>query len=236
MIRDVQIQSVSQYVKLIERECDGDHVLFRGQSEDRKLLPKLMRLRCKTNIVEAEQDMFAEFHRRALPLLQSRPETEWDWLALAQHHGMATRLLDWTINPLAALWFTVERPPTPRSRGGVIWFFTANTEDFVEDEKSSPFSIKQVKVFRPRHVTRRIVAQSGWFTAHPVTGNAPQTLDRNSRFAKRLRKLKVPTKAFSDIRRDLDRFGVNAAAIFGDIEGLCRRLEWVNCFLDDEDS
>ena len=64
--------------------------------------------------------MFDEFKRRGVAVLPSRPSDDWEFLAVARHHGLPTRLLDWTENPLAALFFALEEPSSGDS---AVWCY-----------------------------------------------------------------------------------------------------------------
>ena len=239
------IHSFSEYSSFISKECDDDDILFRGQRTDEPLLPRIARVRLHLGqlIIDVEKEMFGEFQRQALPLLEMTPESDWDWLALAQHHGMATRLLDWTVNPFAALWFAVEKPPTKEQKPphdlkpGIVWVFCTQRKDYVTDFKTvNPFEVDRTRIFRPRHITRRIVSQSGWFTVHKYITKRKGflALEKNRTYSKHLQKILIAPSKFSEIRRELDRCGFNAAALFVDIDGLCRHIQWQNTLLEDE--
>ncbi len=235
------INSLSHYLKFIEEHFDQydefDPILFRGQREDWPLLPKLARIKYRSDktVLDAESDMVSSFKRRSLPFLESIPENDLDWLAIAQHFGMATRLLDWTTNPLAALWFTVEKPAI-NSRDGVVWVFAPALEDHVSGHNNNPFEIGGTRIFKPNHINRRIVAQNGWFTVHQYKAAKSRfvVMEKNKRYSKRLMKLRIPASAFPVLRFALNRCGINAATIFNDIAGLCKDSEWKASLLSDE--
>jgi hypothetical protein len=246
------INSLAGYISLVKKLCESRDkqtviVLFRGQREDKALIPPIGRDYLDEGFPKWEKRMLADFRRDSIPFLEFKPETDWDWLAIAQHHGMATRLLDWTSNPLAALWFAVKQPASKDENGkighGVVWVFRPTGEDYIDfseidddDTKPSPFRGTRTKVFQPNHVTRRIVAQSGWFTVHKFDSDKPGfvALGNNKQYKNRLQKLCIPPDAFPVLREELDRCGVNNASLFPDLDGICSRVQWTYIPLRDE--
>lgn len=206
----------------------GKRTLFRGQREDCTLLPRIARNLSPEKVERIEQQMLQEFRARSIPYLNLPPkdDEQWDWLAIAQHYGMATRLLDWTDNALAALWFAVCKEPEPGSPG-VVWVFRVPQSEITTPEESpSPFELDRTAVFRPKHLTRTIIAQGGWFTAHKLVdkrkGFIP--LERISRLRSYLHKLHIHPHAFQDLRRQLALCGMNQASMFPGPERVCDHL------------
>jgi hypothetical protein len=226
------IRSFKEYQEVILNLPDDNFQLCRGQDCNAPLLPKLARFDI-TNIEKVELSMVEDFKRKSLPYLNSIPNNSWDWLALAQHHGMATRLLDWTENPLVALWFSIPRihKALNKRNGSVVWIFNVPQEDIIDSTKNlDPFKGLRTKVFRPNHISRRISVQSGWFTVHKFVDEKKFIpLEQNRQYIETLIKINVAPEAFIDCEKRLNNYGINSSTLFPDLDGLSRYLEWVHC-------
>lgn len=205
--------------------------LFRGQSTDQPLIPRIARLKPKGKLLKIEELMMADFERQQLPFTEFEPRDDWDLLALAQHHGLPTRLLDWTYSALASLWFCVRKPPKNDLSGkpldGVVWVLKSTPGDFITyPTDESPYKPGRTRIFRPRTITRRIMAQSGVFTCHkPTSAGKFVKLESNTAYKNHLIKIAISAAHFDRLRDDLMANGVSSLALFPDLDGLAAHLE-----------
>lgn len=225
------IDRLSDFVEFLERHCKEEEALFRGQASDWSLRPKLGRLRAPQgrSLLEVEEQMLSHFERAVVAYLPSPPTSIWELSALAQHHGMATRLLDWTLNPLTALWFALDSTAVPNISNAVVWMFCPQAVDVVDISASTPTAITAISYWKPRHISPRIRVQGSVFTVHPFdqgSGNI-QALQNAPEHHSKLMKVLVPASAFISIRYHLDRCGINAAVVYPELDGLARHIEWL---------
>jgi len=258
--RDRQIDSVAEFVKELYSvqlsqwmKRNKVDLIFRGQSADYPLIPKVGRKRIRgTSFAKIESLLFQEFLRTSTAFRPPLIDDEWGSLAMAQHHGLPTRLLDWTMSGLAALWFAVRKPHKPfkvedeyervdefsKHGYGVVWILCPDLEDFLPNPPvSSPFNNQsRTLIYRPRMTSPRIVSQSGVFTVHKILkeGEVFGRLERNPAYRNKLVKFSFSALRFADLRRDLGLLGVTPASMFPDLDGLCEHLEGRFIWSDDE--
>ncbi|PQA58270.1 FRG domain-containing protein [Siphonobacter curvatus] len=234
-MKEVELSTIEAYLTLIKQSKDEHSqqgysidFLFRGQTFDHPLLPKICRLKAKGDILQVEQTLLQEF-KRTNPLLiePHRPMDDWDYLTLGQHFTLPTRLLDWSNNALTALWFATGES-LGASSYSVVWILMAQEEDFAANlETMHPFEVPQTKLVRPRIIKQRINNQSGVFSvASSQELLTKQYMNEIDSYTEKLIKVKIPSTCLKQIRTDLDTLGVNAFSIFPELEGLCTYLQW----------
>ena len=236
MEEPVVISQLSEYFRYLEAENRGPRLtLYRGQLQDWPLLPNIARdSEC---LLQVEAEMFDAFRREAVGIIGNTPDNLWDWIALAQHHRLPTRLLDWTKNPLAGLWFAVRQSTKDPRCPGVVWVLKAEDADVVRDvsgnpgrfDKSpsakSPLQVEKTMVFEPRHVTARIRAQAGMVTIHRcIDGELTTPLEKDPDYVNRLTKLSVPADHVDELRAQLLDCGVHDGSLFPDLDGLASKI------------
>lgn len=229
------------FLEWINRHSDSRWI-FRGLGDDRFLLqPTVGRV---TGYALAQERAVIELFKRRLPEFNGETGFEaLDYLALAQHHGLPTRLLDWTTNPLVAAFFAVTAQPGPRKvrlvldsgrparatisatpdlktvPARIVAYRTKSAMSL--DPAQDPFALTEVGFYWPRSVTNRITNQGGLFSVHP-TPELPwaEPLDEAADI------FDVPGEMRSFFRRRLFYLGVDEQRIKGGIDGLGARIAW----------
>ena len=222
---EVPIQTVSEFVYLLQQTENSERRLFRGQNTDKCLLPRIVRLAKEKGIPPENMDGFEEkmlerFRRESVSMLKSTKElSDWELLSIAQHHDMPTRLLDWTANALAGLWFAVATDPPDEENHGVVWMVERPNEKKF-DPSYDIFNLDKTYFFQPFHLDYRIVAQSGWFSIYRHNRTEFLPLEKQKRYKDVLKRFIIPRERFNSLRRELRLLGVNQASLFPDLGGL----------------
>lgn len=192
--------------------------IFRGvSSPEHYLLPSIGREKVYGPYELAqEMRLFDEFKNRAVGLITDPRFDNWDWLAYAQHIGVPTRLLDWSVSPLIALYFALESSGDTDRVVYAVKYSKFLHE--VDHRNTDPFANKQEGRFTAPLAFDRIRAQRGIFTIHPE----PTKIFH----PKGLKSLLIPKNVVANFRRQLFKYGIDHWHVYPDAHGLGLQLAW----------
>ena len=253
---DRSVSSTTELLEVLKKDheifrtdslTDGESkIWYRGlPSTDMCLLPTLHRI----GIPVAEEGyLMNKFKQNAYEFLDERPQGEWEWMLLARHHGLPSRLLDWTENPLVGLFFACNGDNEDYIESdGALWCLSpsklnevANIGDglpmFLDENILSPpdESLGVYKTQRLANITgdverppaaaisirtnKRIQAQLGVFTIHHASKKPLEEWGDRSH----LWKLIIPKTSKLAIRDELRRLGITGLTLFPDLDHVAR--------------
>ena len=234
----------------------NEEIFFRGHTHNtHTLLPGLLRNLgsrfSKADLWDNESDMFYEFRARAKEV-HNGTLSDWDILFYMQHHGVQTRLLDWSESFGVALYFALLNYDKEKS-SPCIWLLnpyklnetyhesrdlyapenldiidkktreeSSYAEFLLYDKPEDMIWWKEPIAIYPIRRVDRLTTQGGYFTIH---GTNIKPIDQVIPAKKNIwKKIEVPHEAIESAFLFLEQSGINHFTMFPDLDGLARYL------------
>jgi hypothetical protein len=260
IVREVAIRSLGEFVDRVTPEAPDPRIgrrrdtgIYRGASDaDAPLLTSLDRLggteppHAKADL---EEHILRNYVRYSRPYLGREGIDDWEHLISAQHHGVPTRLLDWTYSPLVAAFFAT-RPLLPE-RDRVVWrldwmqvhekfgfpalaMLTSDLDAmfgmeghftpwrlFARSPDEPPFAC----LLEPPSLDQRIVVQAAAFTLCSDKTRAFDEFLARQGLASALMRFVIPAAEVGRLRDQLDLVGVDERRLFPDLDGVADAIQ-----------
>ncbi len=247
-LREIRIADWAAF----NRYIDGrDGWAFRGQIDAGWPLLSSLSRRLRASGAEAgtwrerEERAIRIFRRKAHIYLPDRSvlQDALRCLAMMQHHGAPTRLLDFTKSPFVAAFFALERATgpcavyaldTPRLWSAAPRFDPRLTRDAIDPQVAgnferyfAPGAYPLVWVGEPSEMDRRLVAQSGLLVMPGTLGQPLEgLLDAYDDREPLIEKVVIDGALRAEAMHQLYRMNITQATLFPDLEGLARSIAY----------
>ena len=245
--------SVAEVLSFLLSEPDAVPRWFRGHGcGTHTLQPSLYRrltIHEPAKIIDTEKRLITRFRQRSLPWWpEGYPQDDWEHLFAMQHFGVPTRLLDWSENALAGLYFAGDYDPrgcahaddcvptlwvlnpielnkqNPRRSGMQSEILTSSDEDisgWAPGVLETRFAPDPLAIYGT-HNSKRIAAQQGTFTVGGKTID-PLEATELGQSAGVLAKIEL-RMTHNDIHSALRILGVTRSTIYPDLPGLAQDI------------
>lgn len=197
---------------------------------------------------DLEEHILRNFIRYSRPFFAVTPVNEWEVLIAAQHHGLPTRLLDWTYSPLVAAHFaTVE---TGRGTDRAVWrldwkavhrhfrmperaLLIQDLEGIFGQERAfTPWALFDPRshqrqfacMIEPPSLDARIATQAATFTLCSENQRSFDSFLEANGLSSALTRFVIPSREVGRLRDQLDLVSVDERRLFPDLDGLADYL------------
>lgn len=214
-IKTIVINSIEEF--LSEQKFFPETDYFRGQSSvDYKLVPSIGRLFKEgeeDSLLRYEKQIFNDFKYKLPMFTDTHPKNDLEFLFLAQHYGLPTRLLDWTYNPLVALYFACCSNP---DKDGVVFRCFPNIIKEFNLDTDDIFSYSGVALLVPNMTNVRFKNQNGLFFLYPKPWKENYQSVTN--------KYIIPSGCKEQIMIMLKKIGFTRSYIMPSLDNLCKDI------------
>lgn len=225
-----KIESVSDLIDVAEKMPSDDHVggwFYRGQADESwGLEPKAHRY---PHNLDGSFEFEFEFNmwlKNAQKFPEMKFNNDLEAMAIAQHHGFATKLLDWSSNILTAAFFACSSDF--EKDGKICAYFPTQYAYLKKDEIVPHGKLERVVGYQSGSLAVRLQAQSGCFTYHKEENF--KIVDEYFQYGRHntLYTWIIPAQRKLSIILMLDRLSINYKTLFPDLDGLSKH----HCLMD----
>ncbi len=255
--QEVPLKSWSEAKRYFEALLDENRAwIFRGHYKaEWPLQPSLERILSRQPVdLAIENRIIAEFKRHAHQYLAATeiPQDLFEWLALMQHHGSPTRLLDWSRSPYISAFIAFENPPQKEEGDVAIWAIDSQwlqecsvqrlseewpmpivMEDLRTDkelERLMRCDVRVVLPMEPERMNERLTIQQGLFlfpSGDQISFESVLADYEKDGSREHVRKIILLRGQGLPCLIDLLRMNINAASLFPGLDGFARSLRTI---------
>lgn len=255
MIKEIHIKTLNEIMELISEQEFDDGInryrssyLYRGMQKTEYKLKTSLERNCRDKQFELEKPILRNFTKYAVIEDTQLEESVWRQMIIGQHHGLPTRLLDWTYSPLMGLHFAVGEDSFQEidKNDSVIWKIDINEMNSklpekylnkLNDERAYLFTIDMLNdlvtdidtydddmgdaamvLIEPPSIDQRIINQYSYFMLVPK--GIKDIEDFFEKQTDNTVKYVIPKELKWRIRDFLDQMNINERIVYPGLDGL----------------